>query len=118
MNLDILGTSYELIYSDEEKYPLLKDKWGYTDTSSKEIVVCNIEHLDCEISNPQEFINKVTRHEVIHAYMYESGLDSNSHDTVAWANDEEIIDWFAIQFYKIHETFTQIFKEERCTKND
>ena len=44
---------------------------------------------------------KVLRHEIIHAFLYESGLSCNSQETTAWAANEEMVDWFAIQGPKI-----------------
>ena len=46
-------------------------------------------------------INKVKRHEIIHAFLFESGLAENS----AWAQNEEMVDFFAIQFPKLLKAF-------------
>jgi hypothetical protein len=43
------------------------------------------------------------RHELIHAFLFESGLDCCS-----WADKEEIVDWIAIQFPKLQNVFEQI----------
>ena len=40
--------------------------------------------------------NKVFLHEVVHAFLFESGLSGNS-----WAANEEIVDWMAHQIPKI-----------------
>ncbi|MFD1464645.1 hypothetical protein ACFQ4L_00875 [Lapidilactobacillus mulanensis] len=44
---------------------------------------------------------KDTRHELIHAFLCESGLAENSD----WAQNEEVVDWIARQFPKLFETF-------------
>lgn len=49
--------------------------------------------------------DKVCRHEIIHAFLYESGLDVES-----WARNEEIVDWLALQIPKM----VRIFKEVNC----
>ena len=52
----------------------------------------------------ESFRKKVARHEIIHAFLYESGLSHNSE----WANNEEMIDWIAIQFSKMLKAFEEI----------
>ncbi len=44
---------------------------------------------------------KNKRHEIIHAFLFESGLAENSE----WAQNEEMVDFFAIQFPKLMEVF-------------
>ena len=46
-------------------------------------------------------IRKNKRHEIIHAFLFESGLAENS----SWAQNEEMVDFFAIQFSKLVEAF-------------
>ncbi len=48
--------------------------------------------------------NEVARHEIIHAFLSESGLKSCS----SWATNEEMIDFFAIQFPKIVKVMDKI----------
>ena len=40
---------------------------------------------------------KVVRHEIVHAFLTESGLAENSF----WAQNEELVDWIAIQGPKL-----------------
>ena len=60
----------------------------------------------------QKFQTKRTlRHEIIHAFFNESGLqDDSSVPESGWATNEEMIDWIAIQFPKI----MNAFKEAEC----
>ena len=44
---------------------------------------------------------QVTRHEIIHAFLFESGLDISSGKADNWAVNEEMVDWFCIQIPKI-----------------
>ena len=53
------------------------------------------------MENFQEAVPKIIRHEIIHAYLYESGLDS-------YAEDETIVDWIAAQFPKMAGTFGEV----------
>ena len=48
------------------------------------------------------------RHEILHAFLYESGLRENSCTSFAWAENEEMIDWFAIQFPKILKIYGEL----------
>lgn len=50
---------------------------------------------------------KVIRHEIIHAFLYESGLDNNSLSGGAWAKNEEMVDWLSIQAPKIFKAFRE-----------
>ena len=49
-------------------------------------------------------LNTIT-HEIIHCYLEESGLGDNSGVyNYGWAVNEEMVDWFAIQWPKIAKT--------------
>ena len=54
-------------------------------------------------NNIAEFEKKVLRHEIIHAFFGESGLRSQSE----YAQNEELIDWIAIQIPKIVEVMNK-----------
>lgn len=108
MKVNILGTDYEIVSGSREQYPRLKVADGYTDTSIKQIVILDFNTLEKDDANIKDFLTltkKVTRHEIIHAFFYESGLWVNSNDVEQWAMNEEMIDWLAIQFPKIYKAF-------------
>jgi hypothetical protein len=48
------------------------------------------------------------RHEILHAFLYESGLRENSNKVYAWAENEEMVDWIAIQFPKIEKIYKEL----------
>ena len=52
----------------------------------------------------EEYKKNVIRHEINHAFMYESGLDIHSD----WGRNEQLIDWLAIQIPKIMKIYTEI----------
>ena len=54
------------------------------------------------------YIKKVLRHEIVHAFLFESGLGECSHSSEMWAKDEEIVDWFARQGDKIYNTWKEV----------
>ena len=69
------------------------------------------------ISNKATSINRVIRHEVIHAFMFESGLGYN----FVWDRDgvdETIVDWYAIQYPKIKQVFAELGIEEDEMKGE
>lgn len=78
---------------------------GYTDTTIKECVVDNmLEHDPDNKANMEEYKKSVIRHELIHAFLYESGLDAAS----GWAMNEEMVDWIALQFPKLMKAFKEV----------
>ena len=56
------------------------------------------------LKNLKAYEHKVLRHEIIHAFLDQSGLACNSD----WAKNEEMIDFFAMQFPKIMEAMKSI----------
>lgn len=99
--INILGTEYTVKESTEADDERLKGKDGYCDTSIKECVVDEMNHTEPDMKkNLPEYKKSVKRHEIIHAFLYESGLDSCS-----WAGNEEMVDWIAIQFPKMMKAF-------------
>ena len=71
MKVNILGTEYEILIGNEENYPRLRQADGYTDTSIKKIVIFDvgtIKDSDENIKDLTSYQQKVTRHEIIHAF--------------------------------------------------
>lgn len=110
MKVNILGTEYEIITkAKESEYPTLSNCDGYTDSSIKQIVVKKIEPDKGSLEDLKMYERKVLRHEIIHAFLYESGLDGN-----CWARNEEIVDWIALQSEKMFDIFK---KADALNKN-
>jgi len=102
--VNVLGTEYRLEYHSENDNPKLKDLLGFCEQYSKKIVVSDMEEVKKDalcVEDIDKLQKKVLRHEIIHAFLGESGLRCNSE----WAECEEMVDWFAIQHEKIHEAF-------------
>lgn len=101
MEINILGTEYELLFLSEEECSKLTAMGadGLAELYSKKLIVN--KDIICDdprvIDNINEYIKKVARHEMIHAYFHESGLDD-------YCNDEVLVDWLAIQLPKIFES--------------
>ena len=105
--VDILGSSW--VIKVETDNPEFEDCDGYIDYSTRTI------HIECMQNNKglQEDLiaveKKTVRHEIIHAFLFESGHHGNSlvyeH---SWEGNEEMIDWWAIQFHKIEKVFKDL----------
>lgn len=106
--INILGTKYALIFVPENNERLKRlGADGYTDTTTKELCVAYFEPDARSMQDLDSYQRKVIRHEIIHAFFYESGLWNNSNDVESWAINEEMVDWFAIQHSKLHAAFEQ-----------
>ena len=109
VRVEILGTEWRVRISTEEEDPRLKDCDGYTDKTTHEIGVQDMpEH--CSLGNPLAYIKKVIRHEVIHAFLFESGLTENwEHKEIG--HEETTVDWMAVQLPKIQKVLDKIDRE-------
>lgn len=105
--LSILGTEYQIMFRTEEDDRRLKDSDGYFDHSSKMIVCGEFEPDEWSVSDLKVYQKKVLRHEILHAFLYESGVWNNSDEVKNWAMSEEMTDWFAIQSPKIFEAYRE-----------
>lgn len=108
--VNILGTEYDIKFGNEEKYPSLEGIDGYCDSSTKEIVVDDMRKSEGQVGskgNLKDYQKTCLRHEIIHAFMEESGLSGNfEHKTIGI--EETTVDWFAIQSPKIFKVFTEL----------
>lgn len=98
--VDVLGTRYEIIEKDE----MPEGIDGKVDFYAKEIRIYPPELLgndndtwDCR----QMKYGQVLRHELVHAFLYESGL-------FGYCDDETLVDYFALQFPKIVEVMDEL----------
>ena len=106
MMIDVLGTKYELTVCTEDEEYRLVGMDGFCDETSKEIFVESYKKQESEPGSKLILYtqtNKVKRHEIIHAFLFESGLAENSE----WAQNEEMVDWFSIQFPKLLNAFLE-----------
>lgn len=89
----ILGTEYKIQTAEQEFLRKLCESDGFV------FGLCDYEHkliyLDNKISKG-EYI-KTLRHELVHAFFFESGLDLQSD----YARQEELVDWIALQLPKM-----------------
>lgn len=111
MKINVLVTEYSITIKrfDEDEYFKRMECSGYCSGSLKEIVLCEMStypnwedatKAECSIQEKE-----ILRHEIVHAFLNESGLANNSGETDAWARNEEMVDWFAIQGPKIYKAW-------------
>ncbi len=106
VKINVLGTDYAITRKAEHEDVLLETRAGYCDSTTKNIVVGELKPelgSDVDVSQQEKCI---LRHEIIHAFLYESGLGDNSD----WGTDETLVDWIAMQFPKI----AKVFDETEC----
>lgn len=107
MTVNVLGTEYAIVVKkyDDEPYFKKQGANGYCSPTEKEIAICDMSTYpdwEDESEKARETQEKTTlRHEIVHAFLNESGLSSNSNDIAAWARNEEMVDWIAIQAPKL-----------------
>lgn len=106
----ILGTEYKILIIEEGDYRFNTNADGWCDTQAKEILLFNFKQDIESVRDLIAYQNKVLRHEIIHAFLYESGLCQSSHSSNCWAKNEEMVDWIAIQEPKLN----RAFKEAGC----
>lgn len=103
MKIDVLGTKYDLTFSTEAKDKMLKNCDGYCDSIAKKLVVDDCT-TDCDFTDPSDYVKKNIRHEIIHAFMFESGLGANWQHP-RFGHEETVVDWFAVQLPKLLKAF-------------
>ena len=87
MVVNILGTEYTVNLVTEQAEPRLEGCDGFCDETTKEIVVENYKRGQQGEKGRLEIQEKKNiRHEIVHAFLFESGLAENSE----WAQNEEI----------------------------
>lgn len=110
--IQILGSEYVIKVYNKNSELFDKGCTGFCGFHTKEIALLNLDtDEDWNGSSEEEkaiVIKQTLRHEVIHAYLYESGLAWCSNNVESWALNEEMVDWLAIQSPKIFKTFNDL----------
>ena len=95
--VNILGEEWQIINETNQEKCVNNDANGLCEWCERKILLDDWEETNNTINNPVEYKKKTLRHEIIHAFLFESGLAHNSE----WATNEEMVDYFAIQFPKM-----------------
>lgn len=105
--INILGTDIKVVFREESQDLKLEDMGGYFD-ATENLICVKIPPIDKDsLGNLENWQKKVLRHEIIHAFLHESGLDWSAAPADCWAVNEEMVDWFAIQSPKIFKVFRE-----------
>lgn len=115
MKVNILGAKYSIeTHKVSDDSYLEKNKLaGYCGEESKLIVIADMTEekyfSDMDEKEQEAYRKRTLRHEIMHAFLNESGLsDSSNQYGGAWAKNEEMVDWFAIQSPKIFAVYQSL----------
>lgn len=100
MKVNVLGTEYQIKKTESKEYD------GYCDWTAQKIFIEDFRQEEDSLEDLKRYEKVVLRHELIHAFLHESGLAQNSD----WATNEEMVDYFAKQLPKM----LKVFKEVGC----
>lgn len=101
--INILGTEYKIIYVTAAEDAELENINGCVDPTTKIIKLRKYEPAEKRINNVENFdelLNGTIRHEIVHSFLYESGLRD-------YYLDETIVEWIALQFPKLLKVFNE-----------
>lgn len=104
--MNILGTEYKLIIDTDYCEDAGAD--GITERYEKKIYMRSVQDMldkDSSIQAKQRRYDETLRHEIVHAFLFESGLDK-------YGCDETVVQWMAAKMPQV----TQIFKETGCAE--
>lgn len=100
-----MGTEYTVDKNNRELLETNSD--GECRSYSRKISVrpleCMLEDAE-KIEEKKKRYEEVLRHEVVHAYFTESGIDE-------YSQNEQLVDWIARQMPKINKTMEEILDE-------
>lgn len=107
IKVNILGSEWTVRSATEAEEPRLEGKNGFTDWTTR--LICLEKRTTGDIGSMETYMNKVIRHELIHAFMDESGFgDCFEHKD--FGQEETVVDWFAYQMPKIMKLADDICK--------
>lgn len=104
----VLGTEYKIYARVEEEDERLKTCDGYCDKTNKTIVIVDMDKVESNLGDRDWYSKKVLRHEIVHAFLYESGLHENTSRDTEHGHDEQMVDWIAVQGAKIHKAWQEV----------
>ncbi len=105
--VSILGTDYTIETQSVSENPKLAECSAYCDQYAKKIILSDLEEEKNDLMCVGDVANlnkQILRHEIIHGFFGESGLRTSSD----YAENEELVDWIAIQFPKMLKAFQDV----------
>lgn len=100
-SINILGTEYSVAIDDTLEKTNCD---GLCKEYDKQIAVRSVGAMlsdDDSTETKKTRYNEVLRHEIIHAFFSESGLDD-------YSGNEQLVNWLAIQFPKMQKAFEEV----------
>lgn len=110
----ILGTEYRIeIHKWSEDKELSQNSWaGYCCSDFPLIVIADLddeEHFWFSSEEEKDvYFKSCLRHEIIHAFLNESGLKDNFEHVPRMGHEETMVDWIANQFPKIAAVYEEL----------
>lgn len=99
--INILGQVYTIIFTNKINKDCDADSnWRH--------YTININKTNCEKDFSEGYFKELLRHEIIHCFMRESGLDMQIEENKSWVHNEGLIDWLSLQWPKINLTFEEL----------
>ena len=124
--ISVLGVEYKVkIATDanDNDFKAYDNLQGYSDPSIHTIAVRTADnrrkgqldrgYLTCNDTTIE--VKDTIRHEIIHAFMNESGLDAAS---TPWAHDESLINWLEIMIPRIEQAYKQALEQLEVTQSE
>jgi len=90
----IMGEQWSVVFRKESEDVAINDncKAGYCDKTSKRIAIrAGYDTGPSTLDNFLSYQDETIRHEIVHAFLFESGFDHNTD----WAINETVIAWIA-----------------------
>jgi hypothetical protein len=110
--VNIMSTTYMAVKRKYDEIPDFKKRGidAFCDDIKKEIVLCDLTTYPGYEDETKEYCYKAEvvalRHEIVHAFLNESGLTNSAlHYDGPWAKNEEMVDWISIQLPKIYQAY-------------
>lgn len=104
--VNILGTEYMISIRSSKDDSFLNKCDGYCDKTTHSIVIAQKDDNN-ELECFEKYQKKCIRHEIIHAFLFESGLHENFEHAKQFGHEETMVDCIAIQFPKMLKAFEE-----------
>lgn len=95
--INVLDTKYTVYQTNDKKDKKLKQYDAYVNLNYKRIII--------DETKDEKYKQRLLAHELVHVFLYESGLDDQ-----CWAANEEIVDWIALQTFKVSDKVKESIK--------
>ena len=111
--VNVLGEDFtiEIKKVEDDKELSKKHAAGYCAFLSKKIILRDASaRVEAETVSEEDAIigmKHTLRHEIVHAFLSESGLRQEARHVSGWATNEEMVDWMAIQGPKIYKAWQE-----------